>query len=423
MKLRPNSIITSEQSTCPHAFGWRDIECFISIVSRSKLNQIAFLILLVLLYQIFPVLVLSLVFFFISTSLRMPVAVNIAAVSIVLGIFGWMNSQKGISGDWTWYTSHYLMLKYRSFSEYFGQRVGRFTIKETEPVYYFISFLITRLTNGSITSLAWTVTTLIYVPTGIAISLLADKLVKEPVRRGAVIIIALMVGITFTLTTHLVRQEIACSLLVCGGIFIYSGRRYFGGGLLLAALLTHNSTLIPIVTLGTAFLYVSRYKSLYSGRLFLLVLLFVCAGQVYIRHGFNLDYILNRKSDGDISKLVYTLDLSIFVFFLYVRRHFNYLPMLSSVIAATAVIYAGFLIGVSPDPLPLLRMYFYVEALRTLMVTYILCSLLSLRNFSLLLGPLIIAAIIYVEIRISVSPFNYMGGVVSHLLRPFAFYL
>ena len=73
-------------------------------------------------------------------------------------------------------------------------------------------------------------------------------------------------------------------------------------------------------------------------------------------------------------------------------------------------------------PTPFLRMYFYVELFRTLMVGVIVCALLRLRFGTILVVPILLAALAYVEMRIAASPFWYGGGVVAHMLRPFAFF-
>ncbi len=56
------------------------------------------------------------------------------------------------------------------------------------------------------------------------------------------------------------------------------------------------------------------------------------------------------------------------------------------------------------------------------MVGIIVCALLRLRYGMLLVVPILLAAALaYVEMRVAVSPFWYGGGVVAHMLRPFAF--
>ena len=113
---------------------------------------------------------------------------------------------------------------------------------------------------------------------------------------------------------------------------------------------------------------------------------------------------------------------AILLAFLFARSHLDEPKRFLNILAAAAIIYSGFLLGVSLAPLPFLRMYFYVELFRTLMVGAIVCAVLRLRYGTLLAVPILLTAVVYIEMRIRASPFWYGGGIVAHILRPFAFF-
>ena len=65
-------------------------------------------------------------------------------------------------------------------------------------------------------------------------------------------------------------------------------------------------------------------------------------------------------------------------------------------------------------------MYFYIEMLRMVMLAGIVLAMFRSRAFFWGILPLLILSIVYVEVRLMASPFWYRGGILGHLLRPFA---
>lgn len=385
------------------------------------IGWIALSLLMVPVSVVFPIIATVSVVLLIGFSFRSSAVTTGTAIIVVLGIFGWMNSGKAPSGDWGWYTQHFLLLQRLDFSQYLGQRIGPFTIKSTEPVYYFIASLIARASDGSIPALAWGISALIYIPLGVSVGLIATRMVKVPLHVGIATLIALMVGVTFTLTTQLVRQEVAGALLVLGFVLFYVGNRIIGVLLASLAVLTHNSALVPFAAVIAAFWFAIKDGQISWGKVVMLWCAFVALGGAYLL-GPGANYYQSEDPAGEISLAVILTDIAILSIFLFVRKHLDEPKRFLNILAAAAIIYSGFLIGMSLAPLPFLRMYFYVELFRTLMVGAIVCALLRFRYGTLLAVPMLLTAIIYVEMRIRVSPFWYGGGLVAHLLRPFAFF-
>ena len=382
---------------------------------------IAVCLLMVPVAIVFPILTVVSVVLFIGFSFRSSAVATGSAIAVVLGIFGWMNSMKGISGDWAWYTQHFILLQHLDFSQYWGQRIGPFTIKTTEPTYYLTSFVISRLSDGNVSALAWGVSALIYIPLGVSVGLISTKIAKVPMHVGIATLIALMVGVTFTLTTQLVRQEIAGALVVLGFVLFYFEARVIGILVAVLGVFSHNSALVPFtVIIATYWFAISRGR-LAWGRVALLSCVFLAVGLAYLLVGPGFDYYQSGESVGEISLIVIVMDISILLVFMFVRSRLEEPKHFLDILAAVAIVYSGFLIGVSLAPTPFLRMYFYVELFRTLMGGVIVCALLRLRYGMLWAVPMLLMAIVYVEMRIRVSPFSYGGGVVAHIFKPFAF--
>lgn len=371
---------------------------------------------------VFPILIIISVIFLVGFSFRSSVVTSSTAIAVLLGLFGWMNSVKFPSSDWAWYTQHYIWLQHLDFNNYWGQRIGVFTIKSTEPTYYFIASVLSKLSGGSVPTLAWVITALIYIPAGVSVGLIAAKIVKVPLHVGVATLIALMVGITFTLTTQLVRQEIAGALLLFGFVLFYFEVRVVGILLAVIGVLSHNSAVIPFTVVVVAYWFAISNGRLSWLRVVLLWGIFVGAGLAYLLVGPGFSYYQSGESAGEISVIVMLMDISILLSFLFIRSRLEEPKRLLNVLAAVAIIYSGFLIGVSLAPTPFLRMYFYVELLRTLMVGVIVCAVLRLRYGMLMAVPMLLMAVVYIEMRIRASPFWFGGGFISHILRPFAFF-
>lgn len=370
-------------------------------------------------FPVIPALGAILFTFLLFKSRRVAVA---GVLLVVFLFFSWMNGDKLISGDWAWYTYHNMLLREMSFLDYLGSKIGVIRVKTTEPVYHFISFVTARLSNGNSTVLAWVVTGVVYLQLGVALAIMYGRAARSNVQIVTSIFVALLVGVTFTLTTQLVRQEVATAFLVLGWAFWVNGWRYSAGLWVLLGLLSHNSSIAPFVTVLASAVFCIDGGRIRYGRLFPLSIVFVALGYVFIRFSGEGGYYTVGKSDGSVSVFVYFFDFLIFSAFVWLRRSVPELAHFSAVIVATWLLYVAFLLGTYVEPLPFLRMYFYIESLRMLMLGLIVVAAFRGRVLFWFIGPLIVLSIAYVEARLITSPFWYKGGVIGHLLRPFAFF-
>lgn len=334
-----------------------------------------------------------------------PKVAGFTTVGVVGGIFAWINMSKVIQGDWSWYVQHYLVLEYTPLSSYLGVFVRGVRPDPSEPLYYLLARFLSVASGGNVELLAFVVTCVIYGAIGTALVLALTSATRNPWTVVVGTSAGMLVGLTFTLTTQLVRQEISAALI--GLAVVTSAYRKWTPTVMIvvAAALTHNSALIPAAGLGLAVLFRRRgggrpLRFAISGAVF------YALGQLYLTTSGNSDY--TGQDDGAISTAVIALDAVILGTFLFLvwRRGLGENAVASTVLLCVPAFY-GFVLGVASQPLPLLRMYFYIEVLRALMVVLICVSLVR-GQWDFLIGLAIVGlAIAYLLLRIEQSPFVY----------------
>ena len=323
-----------------------------------------------------PALVVFLVLLALSLMLRNHAAsISVSALSVVL-LFGWINAEKVPINDWAWYTAHYRWLESIPLDSYFGNVFQGIRIRSTEPVYHALSALVSRLTGGSIAALAFVVTAIIYGGVSLGIAIMVQDRLKSVFELVVIYWVSVCIGITFTLTTQLVRQEMAASFLFVGCVLLWGNHRACGWILIAAALLTHNSAIFPaLCVLLSAWLVLrTDLRVLLWGPLSFLF--GVSLGVVFLFSSVGENYYITQQSDGSVSVFVYLLDLLIACVVVWLRRRLLDLGRLSAVVVASVVAYSGFILVMSFAPLLLLRMYFYMDGIRVAM-----CALMALSLF------------------------------------------
>jgi hypothetical protein len=335
---------------------------------------------------------------------------GIAAIGIVFSLFAWVNSSKVVAGDWVWYLQHYKVLQTLDLSQYLGRPIGGIVSERTEPLYYAVAAITSRLTQADPVALTWVVSFFVYVPIGVAALLLSLRFSKHPAVVVTSVIIAMSCGLTFTLSTQLVRQEMAASFVALGLVLIGVRHPRVGIFFLIAACATHNSAVIPAAAVVCAVLIV-RMRRVLARYVVLLGLGFSLLGLAYLREGGGDAY--QGKSDGQISLVTMLFDALVICLFVLSARRVKFVAPVGLVAYVVPGI-LGFLLGVASQPLPLLRMYFYLEALRGLMLCAVISiSFVKLKFTALACGAAILGALGYVLLRIASSPFVYEQPLIS----------
>lgn len=341
--------------------------------------------------------------------------VGSSIVVITCSLLAWVNSGKSISGDWTWYTTHFGYLEYTNLSDYLGQKVGLVRPQRSEPVYYLISLIVSRASDASVATLAVVVTVLVYGCVGLAIVYFASSLTNDRFIVSVATFAGLSMGVTFTLSTQLVRQEIAAGLFALSLLLIGKSKYWAGAGLMIVGCLTHNSLLIPVASVVVA-LAIRRWSAHAFVGLVLGSVAFYAFGALYLRRIGSEAYL--GGDDGSISAWVFVLDLFLVSAFYYTAYRsgdlFRAGP--TSLIAFTIPCFYGFVLALAGEPIPFLRMYFFIEVLRATVLCYLICRWLSGGYAKVLGSAIVLVGIFYIQLRIDRAPFVYYRSFVDVLL-------
>lgn len=376
-----------------------------------------------LVYFRFPILIILVSLVILSILVGKDDTAKYFSIFTMVFIFSWINSGKYLSGDLTWYYDHFILLNKIPLTSYLGSTVNQFTIKAREPFYYTVSFVLSRISNGNLIILNIFITAWIYTLAGISFSKIVNFAQLPRVRAMATIVAAMLTGVTFTLTTHLVRQEFAAAALLCCAVSLFFNNKKLTIIFGIISATSHESAYIPLACLFIGF-YFYRFKTPSKKIFLMLQLAFICsflAVGLYYSKSILFDSPYQKiRSDGDISQAIIIMDATLFV---AVSLHAIYYKNNPVKMAAFIVgLYIAFLIGVSESPLPFLRMYFYIDLVRGCEVIYLSALLLKSRYGILFIAPIIIISVLYAELRIANSGFQYYGGgIINHILFPLFF--
>ncbi|HIE0525904.1 TPA: EpsG family protein [Stenotrophomonas maltophilia] len=366
-----------------------------------------------------PVLFL-LIFSVAASTIKPGRAPAIACAAFFAFLFGWINSNKIPDGDWSWYLYHFQLLQDIPIYDYFGQVHMGVSARLTEPVYHVLAWILSITTSAQPEVLAVVVTAIIYgsvayFVTGTAAALTATRL--SGVYVALAIICASTIGITFTLTTHLVRQELAIAFLLGSLCLEVKMRRRPALALAMLAVLTHNSAIIPAFVL----IFIVQVKLIRNS--VIRKSLIGAASLALLGFGYYFStsdeiYRFGDKNDGAIGLLTYVLDAAIVIGASSLLNTRSVGKLVKSFFIPFVAMYSLTVIGASQQPLALLRMYFYFELIRVVGVTLI-CLWLAANRAFIVLSILAIVGFYYVSLRMDNSPFYFGGEFVDYFFaRP-----
>ena len=341
----------------------------------------------------------------IASTARTPRAAVAGAGAGITFVLVVLNSTKQVAGDWRWYIQLYGDLGSLQVTELLGTRYGSglISLKATEPVYYLLTAAVHALSGGSTLALSIVVTALVYGSASASLAVLATYTKMSRTSAAIAVLPALLVGLTFSLVTQLVRQELALSFCLIACCLSLVGRPRLAAFASIIAVFTHNSSLIFLAATIGAIVVVRMKKRL---RLLIPVAatMFLC-GLVY-RYGYaSASYL--EQDNGSISIAVLLLDLLLIgVVFVTSARSDGPTRDLSVMIASTYAAMLAFLIPIIGLPVPFLRIYLYVEGLRLMAVFLLSARLVSSRRLPAV--PYAAAgAVVYFIARLATSPWTY----------------
>jgi len=332
-------------------------------------------------------------------------------------IFLTLNLSKVPDNDWGWYSSHYYWLRHLPFDQYIGTRFGQFNIKITEPVYYFMASMLSKLSDGNLAVLVTAVTAIVYLPVCLIASYFTKHLEDKPFVRLLVEWTVLLAGLSFTLTLHLIRQQVGGAILFMGVFLALRGHLRWAILFVLLSVFAHNSVGLPLA-LFTAVLVLSRWL---SGKK-----LIVLSAGVGVLLGFAvlflsivLHYYSDGRSDGEISALTLFFDIFLLTAFVWTGRSQGVLNgKTGNVLTAFVVGYFAFLFILLPLPIPFLRMYFFMEYVRVILLVVLLGRVARPRQAVLFVPLLLAVALALFSARLIRSPFVFGAGAFIEVFHP-----
>lgn len=351
---------------------------------------------------------------------RLAYLVGLAGLTAV---FTAMNMAKVPYSDWIWYTEHYQMTQNYTLSQYLGARLGWITIKWNEPVYYWIARQIATMSNGNVSALAAVITIINYTLIGSAVFMAGSNIYQSFGKKtdAAMLLGIVLLAITFTLVTQLVRQEMATSFAIVGFAFFLRDRILVSFLFAILAAGTHQSAILVLLIL-----YTPAAVFRWVGQPILRNILFVFFGFVILGLGYYISNSsiaeLGRKDDGAIDTSLLFFDVIITIALISLNFFRKEQNIYSNILAISFCYFWVMIIMMSQVPLAMLRLYFTVDFIRAMAILTITASVVpgksSMVGNYIIGTPFFIAALVYVNVRVYRSPFDYGETFIYYLTWP-----
>jgi hypothetical protein len=364
------------------------------------------------------ILVISLCFLFIQPILVIFISIlffkrsklsSLLLIILFCCFFSYINFHKDFYSDYIWYFAHYNFWVNGSLDYPFYYPFFNVYAKITEPVYHFMSFALSRLSNGDKFSFDLFFTSLIYTLSSFGVYLLCGKFNRGNNTLFIIVIISLfLLSINPVMVTQLIRQNISGAFLFLSFSLLYIGRHKSSFIFGCLSLLTHNSMVFPMIAIfGALFIFDSnKFKISY------ILLLFSI--------GYFLPFIINNytydvmsKSDGNISSVVYFYDFILLSMSLLVAYKEDSLRRLFFVVLCLYL----FILSTFSSELLFLRYYLMYDYFRV--INYIIICAFLLRkkyiNINVVLYVVIFLGWIFCTLRYEKSDFNFHGDFNSYL--------
>jgi len=210
------------------------------------------------------------------------------------------------------------------------------------------------------------------------------------------------VGITFSLTGHVIRQYLGVSVFVFGFLFLLQGRMYAGWVILLLSGLVHNAMflLVPILI---ASLLMSKYLKSLIVTISILLIAYLLSGFVNLISDL-APGMLNR-GEAENSGMMIVLDVVLVILFrIAYRKDMKKKEIIQ--FNAFVVLYSSFLILFHGEALIFLRYYFIFDIIRSI-IGVLLLRKLNKDGIALISSPLVFFSIGFFMYRYSNSPWDY----------------
>lgn len=339
-----------------------------------------------------------------------------ASISIFIScIFALIaSSAKTLQGDLIAYKRYYLYVAENDLQTVFYAWLSESSIRTTEFVFKIYNYIYSSL--GFNFLLFHSISIAFIYACMLSFSLQVDKIIGEKAKRIQAVLFqdkifailwTFLVAVSFTLTSQILKQYLSMALISISIMFYLQGRKLFLVILfMLAAIFTHNSSIILLLILIFSYLYrnylntnVFRFLLIVSAFIFSLILT-----NLIDLLGLSALLFYGGLESSDLGITV-ILDILLLVIALFVLPQ-NIDNKKTNLLKATIFTFFCFLIFARDIPILLLRVYFYMDIFRIFLGIYIYHSF-NKNDRSLILIMLAFIGPIYWNLKLFSSNWDY----------------
>lgn len=326
-------------------------------------------------------------------------------ISLILFLLAFLNTSRNIDNDLGNYIEIFNFFKSHSFFEVFGNLDFLFSVKPTEPIFYLLTYLLSKLFFGKVYLYIFFITLILYTNYLYGLSLLFNKYFLNTNFIFAYYFIVIFGCINFAETSHLLRQYFAGSLIPLFFYYLLSNRLLKSILLSFIIVLTHNSLLIILLLLFISYYFLLFFKKFPLLTIISTALIFYLFQFFILKYLYALSY-LDEPSGIKYISIYYDLLILLFYFsfsiFLYKK-----LPKWNIILIIFTLLFILFLTTLIFSETLFLRFYINIEWFRFFYFYIILISL-NILHLNKFYKPFFYCLIFLVFIlRIYVSPWNY----------------
>jgi len=337
-----------------------------------------------------------------------------SSILIISLFFAFINILKTPESDLYNYIEYYNYLTTMSISDVLNFRY--LNVRDSEVVFKVYVWLLAQLSNSASLFVFMSTLIMYYLVTLFSISI-SNLFINKEVSKNNVMLMMMIVwccfvGITFSLTGHVIRQYLSMAIFVLGIQFLFNRRFLAGVIVVILSVLIHNSIVLFLVLLSFSVLfskYITKVIFFLPG---LVIAYFLSDYLVLFGGNFQIGNKLNAMSW--IMPLIDSFLLALYVYSHWGCRRKKYIMRIN----AFLVLYILFLVLFHQELLISQRLYYFFDIVRSVIGVLLIQRFFYKYNDtfkSILVIPFIAVAVVYFLIKYSFSPWDY-GPDYSHVI-------
>lgn len=318
-----------------------------------------------------------------------------------------LNLTRNIDNDINNYIETFHFYTNHTFTQAFGNSDFQYIVKPTEPVFYFITFIFSKIFFGKAYLYIGFLTFLFYFNFLYGINKLLKKFDQPANKYFISYFIIIFACINFSETSHLLRQYFGGSLMPLFIYYLFNNNNLKIIILALLIILTHNSLLVIILLLVFSKILFSLYNKKKSFSILLAIVFFFYLFFYLLNYLNSLSYFDEPTNIKYIS-LYYDLIILIF-YFIFSLSQINKLPSWNRFFIIFTIFFIIFLSNLIYSETLFLRFYLNIEWFRFF---YFYIIILSLEKLNLFKKNKFILYLLFVTVfilRIIVAPWQYFS--------------